>query len=247
MLTLITWLSHSTFRIQTPDPVTNAPRIIYIDPWRASPKYPESEKIVEQADLILVTHGHFDHCTDAPIMSQETGATVVCPWDLQKYMTDNGAAQVLGMNKGGTIDFGYVSITMVAADHSAGPLEDGNDGGFPTGFILKFKDGSPTLYHAGDTNVFSDMQIITDLYAPKVACLPIGGYVTMGPTEAVYAVKNFLGSVKTVLPMHYLTVPILTGTPEEMVSILNQPQNKQVKTKVKKMEIGETVPLKSLA
>jgi L-ascorbate metabolism protein UlaG (beta-lactamase superfamily) len=225
--------------------VTSQPRIIYIDPWRASPKYPESEKIIEDADVILVTHGHFDHCTDAPLISQTTGASVVCSWELQSYMQANGAASIIALNKGGSIDLGYVEITMVSADHSGDTLEGGFNGGFPSGFILKFKDGSPTLYHAGDTNVFGDMKIISDLYAPQVACLPIGGVVTMSPREAAYAIKNFLFSVKTVLPMHYLTIPLLAGTPEQLVEFLDEPPKKS-KVKVKNLVIGQAVPLNSL-
>ena len=155
MLTLLTWLSHSTFKIQTPDQAANVNRTIYIDPWRDSPLFPESEKNIEKADLILVTHGHFGHCLDTPAISDLTGALVICTWELMPMMQAMGAQSVYGINTGGFIDLGWVKVQMVGADHSGTFFPGGFFGGFPAGFVLEFRDGSPNLYHAGDTNVYS--------------------------------------------------------------------------------------------
>lgn len=119
------------------------------------------------------------------------------------------------MNKGGTLDLGFCSITMVSADHSSGCLEGKTVfyGGDPAGFVISAKDAR--VYHAGDTNVFGDMSLITELYAPTHALLPIGGHSTMGPREAALAVCKFLTTVKVVIPMHFGTFPFLKGTVEE--------------------------------
>lgn len=120
------------------------------------------------------------------------------------------------MNKGGTVDFGFCTITMVSADHSSGCLLDTClvVGGEPAGYVIKAHDFG--IYHAGDTNVFSDMEIISEIYAPTHALLPIGGHFTMGPEEAAYAVCKFLKSVRHVVPMHFGTFPLLKGTIEEL-------------------------------
>jgi len=125
---------------------------------------------------------------------------------------------VAKMQKGGTKDFGYCKITMVHADHPStcvGPQGVQITGGDACGFIIEIPHHNVILYHAGDTNVFSDMKLIDDLYKPDVVFLPIGDCLGMGPREAAYAVKNFLPTSKKVIPMHFGSFPVLTGTPEE--------------------------------
>jgi L-ascorbate metabolism protein UlaG (beta-lactamase superfamily) len=120
--------------------------------------------------------------------------------------------QGLGMNIGGSHKHADVTLTLTEARHSSG-IEDGGKtiyGGEPAGFVIAIDNG-PVLYHAGDTTVFSDMQLIRDLYHPDLAMLPIGDHYTMGPKAAAVAAK-FLGA-KTVLPIHFGTFPALTGTP----------------------------------
>jgi L-ascorbate metabolism protein UlaG (beta-lactamase superfamily) len=119
------------------------------------------------------------------------------------------------MNKGGTVDFGFCTITMVSADHSSGCMtSDGLVvGGEPAGFVIRAHHFS--IYHAGDTNVFGDMSIINELYQPTHVLLPIGGHFTMGPEEAAYAVAKFLTHAHTVIPMHFGTFPLLKGTVDE--------------------------------
>ena len=121
------------------------------------------------------------------------------------------------MNKGGTVDFGWVQVTMVNADHSSGcPGKDNCiiPGGAAAGFVVRFNNHS--VYHSGDTNVFGDMAIIDELYKPDISLLCIGGHFTMGPDETGYALAKFLTSTKIVFPMHFLTFPLLKGDPKQL-------------------------------
>jgi L-ascorbate metabolism protein UlaG (beta-lactamase superfamily) len=242
---MITWLGHAGFKIEVTDPSTGDKKIVFIDPWFNSPVCPESEKVQAKADLILVTHGHFDHCSDAPALSQKTGAPVVSEYELSKYITANGGTSS-GMNKGGTLELGWVDVIMVGADHSGGCPADGFMCGAPAGFVLQFKDGSSSVYHGGDTNVFTDMNIISDLYQPKIALLPIGGHYTMSPREAAYALTRLLHSVLTVVPMHFGTMPVLKGNPAELQQFLNTFKTEGRDVRVAAMSYGQTLALSSL-
>jgi L-ascorbate metabolism protein UlaG (beta-lactamase superfamily) len=145
---------------------------------------------------------------------------VVAIYELAAYVEGKGVAKTIGMNLGGTVRLDDVAATMVEAKHSSGAQDEAGTHyvGVAAGYVLSIADG-PVLYHAGDTAVFSDMQLIRDLYRPEVAMLPIGGYFTMGPKEAAVAVK-FL-SPKTVLPLHFGTFPPLTGTPEQLAALVD--------------------------
>ena len=137
------------------------------------------------------------------------------------------------MNKGGTQTVADVKVTMVHAVHSCG-IQDGDQiiyGGEACGYVLEFSNGVK-LYHAGDTNVFSDMAIIRDLYAPKIVMLPIGDHFTMSPREAAYACK--LLQPETVIPMHFGTFPMLTGTPAELQKLVPD-------VKVLELKPGQTI------
>ena len=201
----ITWLGHATFKLTSPRGKT-----ILIDPWtRSNPACPDNLKQVNQLDLMLATHGHFDHIGDAISIAQATKPSVVAIVELAGWLEANGVENTVGINKGGTIEVQGIKITMTHAIHSSG-VEDKTYVGDACGYVLEFENGR-RLYHAGDTCAFSDMQIIGELYKPDVALLPIGDYYTMGPKEAALAVR-MLG-VNHVIPMHYATFPILTGTP----------------------------------
>ncbi len=211
-----TWLGHSTFRIETP-----AGRTVVIDPWVANnPACPEAQKKLAKIDVLLCTHGHFDHIGDGVALAKEHGATVVGNFELCSWMQKKGVATTAPMNKGGTQEVGDLRVTMVHADHSCGITDDDGQiiyGGEAAGYVIEFDTGLK-LYHAGDTAVFGDMRIIHELYAPEIVMLPIGDRFTMGPREAAYAC-GLLRS-HTVIPMHFGTFPLLTGTPGELNQLL---------------------------
>jgi L-ascorbate metabolism protein UlaG (beta-lactamase superfamily) len=207
----LTWLGHATFRIEAP-----ASKIVIIDPWvMGNPACPESEKNVKKVDILLCTHGHGDHIGDAVEIGKKHSPKVVGMPELVGWLAKKGVKQTIGMNKGGTLALDDIKVTMVHADHSCG-IQDGDQliyGGEACGYIVEFSNGVK-IYHAGDTNVFGDMAIIRDLYSPEIAMLPIGDHFTMGPREAAYACN--LLKPKTVIPMHFGTFPVLTGTPSKL-------------------------------
>ena len=209
--TAITWYGHACIEIATPGGAT-----VLIDPWFANPVSPRSPDTVDACDVMLVTHGHADHMGNAIPIASRTRPKWPAMHETTLWLTSVYAApeDVIGMNKGGTVDVAGLRVTMTSADHSAGDWD--NDAGMPrylgepAGFVIELEDGS-RIYHAGDTNVFGDMRLIGELYRPDVACLPIGGHYTMGPREAALAVA--LLGVGEVIPIHYGTFPILAGTP----------------------------------
>ena len=214
--TRVTWLGHATVLV-----VTGKGTTILIDPFIAhNPKYPQGFVLPSKIDYILLTHGHMDHMADTVPVATRHGSTVVAVYELSSYIEGKGVANTIGMNLGGTVQLDDVAVTMVDAKHSSGVQdEDGTHYvGVAAGYVLSIADG-PVLYHAGDTAVFSDMQLIRELYQPSVAMLPIGGHFTMGPREAALAVRFV--APKTVLPLHFGTFPPLTGTPEELAALVD--------------------------
>jgi L-ascorbate metabolism protein UlaG (beta-lactamase superfamily) len=207
----LTWLGHATFRIETPNGKT-----VLIDPWvMNNPACPESEKNVKKVDLMLATHGHFDHIGDAVEIARKHDPIVVGIFELCAWLQKKGVKQVSPMNKGGTQQVGDVKITMTHAVHSCG-IQDGDQviyGGEACGYVVEFSNGLK-IYHAGDTAAFKDMEIIHDLYQPDIAMLPIGDHFVMSPRDAAYACGML--KPKVVIPMHYATFPVLTGTPSDL-------------------------------
>jgi L-ascorbate metabolism protein UlaG (beta-lactamase superfamily) len=205
----ITWLGHSAFRVRTP-----GGKEILFDPWyTGNPAFPEAAR-PKAADLILISHGHSDHITDASAMAKATGATVVGIWEVTSWLGSKGIKNLEPMNKGGTIASKGLRITMTDARHSSSFDESGIVYlGEAAGFVVKLENDQ-TIYFAGDTSLFGDMKLIGELYKPDIAFLPIGDRFTMGPDTAATAAR-WLG-VKQVVPMHYGTFPLLTGTPDQL-------------------------------
>jgi L-ascorbate metabolism protein UlaG (beta-lactamase superfamily) len=212
----ITWYGHSTFVITTP----GGKRIV-TDPWlEGNPKCPPAMKKIAAADLILVSHGHSDHTGDLVAVSRATKAPVVAVYELAHGFELKGLTNLQGMNIGGTIAVAGLSVTMVPAIHSSSVVENDTNVylGNPAGFVVRMENGQ-AFYFAGDTALFGDMRLIAEMYAPQIAFLPIGDHFTMGPDAAALAARML--AVRQVVPMHYGTFPVLTGTAERLKQLVD--------------------------
>jgi L-ascorbate metabolism protein UlaG (beta-lactamase superfamily) len=226
----ITWLGHATFLFALPSGET-----ILMDPWTdGNPAYPKGFEI-PRVDTIAITHGHFDHIHDAIPLAQKFSPQVVAIFETCAWLESKGVKNTHAMNKGGSQRVGEVTFTMTHAVHSCGILDDGKIiyGGEAAGYVLRFADGR-ALYFAGDTAVFSDMQLIEQLYHPQLAFLPIGDLFTMNPAQAAVACRML--RVEKVVPMHFGTFPALTGRPEELQKLVID-----LGTDVWTLEPGKTV------
>jgi L-ascorbate metabolism protein UlaG (beta-lactamase superfamily) len=205
----VTWLGHASFRLDSP-----GGKRIYIDPWLDNPKCPDSERQPERVDVVAVTHGHSDHVGSVVDLSKRFSPEIVALVELKGWLGEQGASvgELPGPNKGGTVEIDGIAFTLVNAFHSSSS-PDGRYLGEAAGIVVGFEDGT-SIYFAGDTCVFGDMQLIGRLYSPDVAVLPIGGHFTMDPQEAALALE-LLGT-KRCIPCHYGTFPLLKGTPDEL-------------------------------
>jgi len=220
-LAKVTWLGHAAFQIEL------AGKTVLVDPWLdGNPTSPIKASEISKADIVYVTHDHGDHLGDAITICKRTGAAFVSTYELGNYASENGVQNIVGINIGGCVELKGVKLHMVQAFHTSSR-------GAPTGVVLEGE--GKTVYHAGDTGLFIDMKLIGQLYKLDLALLPIGGYYTMGASEAAEAVK--LLKPKAVIPMHYKTFPVLAQSADEFVENVKK---KAVKVKVVVLNPGES-------
>ena len=246
METQLTWYGHAAFKIRTA-----TGKILLIDPWVVNPAFPggkEELASLDHVDLIFLTHGHTDHVGNTVEIGKRTGANLVSNFDLNAaivpvlgYPESQAGNETTG-HLGGQISLldGEVKVQFVPAWHGSS-IEKGRNApvsaGNPTGLIITLRDG-PTIYHTGDTDLFSDMALVKRFQKIDIMLVCIGDHFTMGPARAAEAVK--LVTPKTVIPMHYGTFPVLTGTPEVFERELKK---RKLKSKLRVMKIGETIAL----
>jgi L-ascorbate metabolism protein UlaG (beta-lactamase superfamily) len=207
----ITWLGHSAFRIEIED------QVLLIDPWLdGNPMMPQDRKdeAVKGATQILVTHGHFDHTGGVVELSKALNVPVAGMVELAGLLGAQGI-ETTGFNKGGTIQVGGVSVSMVTAAHSSSIEIDGKHyyAGDPTGFVIRGEDTS--VYVSGDTDVMAEMGMIGARYAPSVGILCAGGFYTMDMEGAAWAAREYF-DFDTVIPCHYKTFPLLEQSAEKL-------------------------------
>jgi L-ascorbate metabolism protein UlaG (beta-lactamase superfamily) len=211
------FLGHATVSCQLP-----GGEVVLIDPWvMGNPACPKEHQRFDRIDAMLITHGHTDHMGDAvELAKRHRPRHIVAAVELSDWLESKGVENCAGMNLGGTTELLGLTVSMVRADHSSG-ISDGKTivyGGPAAGFVVKLAGGY-TFYHAGDTALFSDMQLIAELYRPELAFLPIGDFYTMDPRQAARACRYL--NVRKVVPIHYGTFPVLTGTPQMLVEALD--------------------------
>jgi L-ascorbate metabolism protein UlaG (beta-lactamase superfamily) len=227
----MTWLGHATIRLALPDE-----RVILIDPWlKENPSCPDRFKQLARCDFIVLTHGHFDHIDDVASIVEDHNPKVVGMVELCTALgMRTPKAQYQPMNLGGTQTIDGVSFTLTQAFHSSsidseqGPIYTG----MPAGVVINV-EGVATFYHAGDTDVFGDMKLIAKLHKPKIAALPIGDHFTMGPAGAALAAQML--QPQCIVPIHYGTFPVLTGTPDGLRDALPA----ELKDRVVAPEVGQ--------
>jgi len=209
----LAWFGHSAFRVDLPDAA------IMIDPFLANPTFHGHHPTAyRDTTHVVLTHGHDDHIGSTVEICKATGATLVANFEICNHLTDLGVDSTSPMNTGGMVDFGPFAVAFVPAWHSSGTVIDGKSIylGNPAGVVITAPD-QKTLLHMGDTDIFSDMGLINEIYAPQVGIVPIGDRFTMGPKLAAMACQRFY-AFDTVIPCHYETFPALHGRVDDFVA-----------------------------
>ncbi len=205
-MTRVRWLGHACFLIE-------AERRIIIDPWiSGNPKCPVKLEELPRIDHILVTHDHGDHLGDAIDIARRDEAKVIAIYELAEHLRNLGVKNTVGANIGGEFTVDDISYVLTPALHSC-------ERGSPVGFIIRLRNGF-RIYHAGDTGVFSEMELIGKLYKIDLALLPIGGHYTMGPREAAVAITML--RPRFVIPMHYGTFPPIEVDPDRFRALVRE-------------------------
>ncbi len=217
----LTWYGHSTFRVDHGD------AHILIDPFlTGNPSWEGGwEGPADGITHVLLTHGHDDHIGDALDILKKTGAMLVANFEICMYLVGKGADgdRINPGNVGGTVDCGGFTTSFVRADHSSSS-QTGEGGnvylGNPSGLVLHFPD-APTLYHMGDTDIFSDMALIAELHQPEIGIVPIGDRFTMGGAVAALACKRYF-SFSKIIPCHYASFPIVDQDAETFMQAMEE-------------------------
>ncbi|RCL04081.1 MAG: Metal-dependent hydrolase [Candidatus Tokpelaia sp. JSC189] len=214
----IIWLGHAAFRVET------SFSVILIDPFlTGNPKAQglDIERVTNGITHIALTHGHADHVGDTIALAKDKNVPVSANVDLSAWLETKGVSNIVPGNTGGTQKHSGFTITFVNAIHSSAMITENGQYialGNPNGLVFHFDD-SPTLYHMGDTDIFSDMKLIDELHKPEIGIVPIGDFFTMGGAVAALACRRYL-NLQTAIPCHYGTFPILDQTPEKFVKSL---------------------------
>lgn len=216
------WLGHSAFKLVSPNGTS-----ILIDPFLSqNPTTPDEYKEQDDVDYILLTHGHADHVGDTLDIAERTGCTVATMVELSRLLVSKHGLnedQAVEFNKGGTVEFDDFSVTMVSANHSSS--FQGDYAGEPAGLVISFDDDI-TFYHLGDTNIFYDLELYGELYDPDVIAVPMGDHYTMDPKEAAMACGLIQPSYA--VPIHYGTMPVLSGDPEDFKELTEESTETEV-------------------
>lgn len=216
------WLGHSAFKLESPGGNT-----ILVDPFLSqNPTTPDEHKQQKEVDYILLTHGHADHVGDSLEIAANTGCKVATMVELSRLLVSKHGLkkdQAVEFNKGGTVAFDDFSVTMVSANHSSS--FEGDYAGDPGGLVISFDDDI-TFYHLGDTNIFYDLELYGELYDPDIIAVPMGDHYTMGAEEAAMACE--LIQADYAVPIHYGTMPVLSGDPEEFQELTEEKTDTEV-------------------